>query len=90
MGTFVIPNTVALINGAPNEEEGKKFVDFILAKEIEKELYNDGWIDFTLRDIEGLEDRIGKNDIIKMEVNFEEVFKQLASSTKELSQIFIK
>lgn len=34
-GTLVIPNTVALIAGAPHPEEGKRLIDFLLSPETE-------------------------------------------------------
>ncbi|HLG42005.1 MAG TPA: extracellular solute-binding protein [Planctomycetota bacterium] len=38
MGTLVIPNTVVLIKGGPNPENGKKLVDFIASREVEAQL----------------------------------------------------
>ncbi len=38
IGTLLIPNTVALINGAPHAEEGKKLIDFLLSREVESKL----------------------------------------------------
>ncbi len=38
MGTLFIPNTVALIKGSPNPENGKKLIDFVLSPEIEAKL----------------------------------------------------
>lgn len=34
-GTFVIPNTVALIKGAPHPENARRLIDFLLSKEVE-------------------------------------------------------
>ena len=36
LGTLFIPNTVALIKGAPHPEEGKKLIEFLLSPEVEK------------------------------------------------------
>lgn len=38
MGTFLIPNAVALIAGAPHPKNGKKFIDFLLRPETESAL----------------------------------------------------
>ena len=38
IGTLLIPNTVALINGGPNPEAGKKFIDFLLSARVEEML----------------------------------------------------
>ena len=35
IGTMVIPNTVALIKGGPNQEAAKKFIDFLLSEDVE-------------------------------------------------------
>jgi len=38
MGTLFIPNTVALIRGAPHADAGRKLIDFLLSPEVEKQL----------------------------------------------------
>ena len=38
MGTFLIPNTVALIQGAPHSQEGKRLIDYLLSEEVESRL----------------------------------------------------
>ncbi|HLW65142.1 MAG TPA: extracellular solute-binding protein [Gemmataceae bacterium] len=38
MGTLYIPNTLALIRGAPNADGGKKLIDFLLSAEVEQKL----------------------------------------------------
>lgn len=38
MGTLVIPNAAVLINGGPNLENGKKFIDFLLRPDTEAAL----------------------------------------------------
>lgn len=35
VGAFLIPNTVALINGAPHPETGKRLIDFLLSPQVE-------------------------------------------------------
>ena len=38
MGTVLVPNTLVLIKGAPHEENGKRFIDFMLKPEIAQAL----------------------------------------------------
>ncbi len=38
MGTLIIPNTVALIKGAPHPAEGCELIDYLLSKEVESRL----------------------------------------------------
>lgn len=37
-GNFLMPNTIALVKGAPNGERGKALIDYLLSVEIEEEL----------------------------------------------------
>ena len=38
IGTLVIPNTVALIHGAPHPEQAKRLIDYLLSREVEEAL----------------------------------------------------
>ncbi len=38
LGCFIVPNAVMLIKGAPHPEEGKRLIDYLLSKEVEKRL----------------------------------------------------
>ena len=38
LGTLIIPNTAALIQGAPHPEAGKKLIDFLLSPRVEAQL----------------------------------------------------
>lgn len=40
MGTLFIPNTVALIRGAPSEADARKLIDYLLTSEVEVKLAN--------------------------------------------------
>lgn len=51
-GAFLIPNTVALLKGAPNEENAKKFIDYLLRPESEKLLAETGARQIPVRKID--------------------------------------
>lgn len=38
MGTLIVPNTISLINNSPNNENGKKLMDYLLSTEAEMQL----------------------------------------------------
>jgi iron(III) transport system substrate-binding protein len=42
-GTFVIPNTVALIRGAPNPEPAGRLINYLLGPEVARKLAASGW-----------------------------------------------
>ncbi len=43
IGTLVIPNTVALIAGSPNAENGRKLIDYLLSHKTQERLVELGW-----------------------------------------------
>lgn len=90
MGTLVIPNTIALVAGSPHPAAGKALIDFLLSREIEKELYDSGWIDFTLRSLEGVTPRIDVERLVQMNIGFDEIYKQLDLANKDMQEIFVK
>jgi iron(III) transport system substrate-binding protein len=49
LGTLVIPNTVALIQGGPNPERGRRLIDFLLRPETEAALAQSRSIQIPLR-----------------------------------------
>ncbi|MGQ3684521.1 MAG: extracellular solute-binding protein [Candidatus Loosdrechtia sp.] len=38
IGTFIMPNVVCLIKGGPHPDSGKKLIDYLLSKEVERQL----------------------------------------------------
>lgn len=87
IGTLVTPNTVALIKGAPHSREAKKFIDYILKKEMEEKLLKMGWIDLTVRPSASK----GKTGSVKpMKQGLEDIYKQLPVINKELKEIFVR
>ena len=89
-GTLVIPNSVAMINGAPNPEEAQKLIDFLVSKETERELLEIGWIDLTVRPLAEGEGRLGDMRVREMEVSFAEIFAYIEKAKEELTEIFVR
>ncbi len=86
-GTLVIPNALELLANAPNPEQGKQFIDFLLRPEIQKLLATSDAGQMPL----GAETSVGEaipslNSIKSMEVNYG----KLVPESKELSQGFLK
>jgi iron(III) transport system substrate-binding protein len=90
MGVFIIPNTVAMIAGAPNPEEAGMMIDYLLSPAVENDLTASGFIQVPLR-AAGINDEAADwSGVKKMDVNFESVYKNLENVKYELSQIFIR
>ena len=47
LGTLLIPNTVALVAGGPDPENGRVFIDFLLSREVEELLARSGSVQTT-------------------------------------------
>lgn len=90
MGTLVIPNTVAFIKNAPHPTEADAFMEFLLSAKTEQALVNDGWIHIPVHsEVTASKDFSAKNIKI-MAVNFNEVYKSLQKTNKEMSEIFVR
>ncbi len=84
MGNLITPNTAALIKGAPNEENAKIFIDYIISLDTEKTLIEMGFFDLSIRpdaDAEGFKIR-------GMDVNLEEVYDMLETASNDMQEIF--
>jgi len=91
MGMLIIPNTIALIKGAPNQENGKLLIDFILQPETEKILALARSAQIPLRPMTNVPKNVIMLDSVKqMEVDFYEVCGQLNESSVKLGKLFIK
>ena len=84
IGNLITPNTAALIKGAPNEENAKRFIDYIISPDTEKKLIEMGFFDLSIRpdaDVDGLK-------IKGMDVNLVEVYDMLETASNDMQEIF--
>ncbi|MBI3267649.1 MAG: extracellular solute-binding protein [Planctomycetes bacterium] len=51
-GTLVIPNTLALVRGAPHPESARRLIDYLLSREVEAELARSRSRQMPVRDVE--------------------------------------
>jgi iron(III) transport system substrate-binding protein len=89
MGTLVIPNTVALIAGAPHPNNAKIFIDFLLSREVTKLLIESGWSHIPLRAMDVRPKYLSNVQIKSMSVRLEDVYAQMEVSKKDLANIFL-
>jgi len=90
MGTLVIPNTVAQINGAPNPSQADAFMEFLLSKSTEQALVNDGWIHIPVHEGVTASKEFNAAAIKIMPVDFEKVYTKLEISKNDMTKIFVK
>jgi iron(III) transport system substrate-binding protein len=90
IGTFIIPNTVALINNAPRKDNAKKLIDFLLSTEVENLLMESGWSHLALRPTNVKPQLLETANIKGMAVNLIDVYSKLEIAKRDMSQIFIR
>ncbi|UCE98684.1 MAG: extracellular solute-binding protein [Planctomycetota bacterium] len=91
IGTLLIPNTVALINGGPNPAAGKKLIDFLLGPDVEEMLAHSDSGQIPLRVFIKHPAHVPTLDKIKaMKVDYEKIAELMEPSGKFLQKLFIR
>lgn len=90
MGALVIPNTVAMIAGAPHPTEAKTFIDYVLDKKTENALVSSGWIQIPSRDVPTKTACMNITGIKAMDISYQDVFTGIPATQKDLIEIFIR
>lgn len=91
MGTLLIPNTVGLIRGAPNPEEARQFIDYLLSRKTEEALAFSSSIQIPLRDgIPTPGDMPAYNELHFMQVLLQDVADKMEASSSWLQQYFYR
>ncbi len=80
MGTLITPSTVAMIKGGQNKKNAEIFIDYLLKKETELRLVDDGFFDLSIRE-EG-------SKIKGMDVSLYEIYENMDVSAKDMQEIF--
>lgn len=90
-GTLIIPNTVALIRNAPNPENGKKLIDYLLSEEVESRLAFSESAQIPLRSNVKKPSHIPDISGIKaMEVNYYDVSNNFEKAAHFSQKLFVK
>lgn len=91
IGTLIIPATVALIANAPNTEEGKTLIDYLLSIEVERALIEAGFSHIPLHaNVKVPDSCLSFQDIRGMDVDYAHVYSYLETVQSELREIFVK
>jgi iron(III) transport system substrate-binding protein len=91
MGTLLIPNTVALINGGPNPDAGKRLIDFLLSPGVEEMLAHSESCQIPLRQYIKRPPRVPTlGEIKSMKVDYEKVADWMEPSGRFLQKLFIR
>lgn len=89
LGTLLIPNTVAIVKGSPNPENARRFVDWVLSKEIEERLAFARSAQIPVRADVPRPDHV-RTDFHAMQVSYTAIGMQIARRTEELTEMFLR
>jgi len=91
LGTLLIPNTVALIEGAPHPDEGKRLIEYLLRPETEAFLARGDSAQIPVR--KGIAPPPGlgmPENLVRMEVDWEKAREGLDASVEFLRTLFVR
>ena len=90
-GTLLIPNTISIQKGAPHMEAARRFVDWVLSKEIERELAFSDSAQIPVRDGVDRPEHVARlGDFRSMEIDWFALGRSLEQRTSELKDMFLK
>lgn len=90
-GALLIPNTVALIAGAPHPEEARILIDYLLSREVEQKLAHSGFAQVPLRDYVNVPPgRLAIDDIVTLQHDYDKFADAMDESIKTAQQIFMR
>jgi iron(III) transport system substrate-binding protein len=90
MGTLLIPNTVGLIADGPNGREGRKLIDYLLSKEVERKLAFCPSVQMPLRDdVPTPSGFVTIGQIKTMHVDYEKVADAMETSAQFIQKEFL-
>lgn len=89
-GTLLIPNTIMLVEGAPHAAAGKRFIDWVLRPQIEKELAFSRSAQIPVRaDVPRPPTVAGPEAFKALEVDFQKVGAELERRAEHFKQLFV-
>lgn len=84
LGTLLIPNTIALVAGAPHSKQGQALIDFLLSQEVENLLIEREFLYASVRSVHD------HSDLVRMDVSWAEVAGQIDQAKSDMKEIFLR
>lgn len=90
IGTLVMPNTIALVKGAPHAEEGRRLIDWVLRPEIEARLAESRSAQMPVRAVKVPDGFVGLASVRAMRVDFDQAASRLPAVFEFLETEFLR
>ena len=89
LGTLLIPNTVAILDGAPHREAAERFVDWVLSKDVEERLAHARSAQIPVRPDVPRPAHV-RSDFAVMQVSYVAIGKEIANRTERFNEMFLR
>ena len=89
-GTLVIPNTVGLVAGGPNPDNGRLLIDYLLSPQTLEELIKLGWCHVPLRSSKNRPDCLDSVSIRPFSLSLDSIYSGFKACRGPLKEIFLK
>jgi len=91
LGTLLIPNTVALVAGAPHPQEARRLIDFLLSRDVESKLAFSESMQIPLRDGVGKPPRVPDYGSIRaMKVEYRAIADHMERAARFSRELFAR
>ena len=91
LGTLLIPNSVMILKDAPHPENARRFVDWVLTREIEARLAASRSAQIPVREDVPRPDHVGRiGDFRAMNVEYGDIGSTIGTRSSELGETFIR
>lgn len=84
IGTLITPSTVALIQDAPNPDNAKRLIEFLVSARTEQFLIENGFFDVSVRSGDDSNDFHVKG----MDLNLKDIYQMLDVASRDMEEIF--
>ncbi|MCL2322813.1 MAG: extracellular solute-binding protein [Oscillospiraceae bacterium] len=90
IGTLVMPNTVAIVTGAPNPGNAALLLEYITSRKTQKALYESGWFDIVDFPEDITSPRFGFVTLRRMDVSLQQINDNSAMAAVDMEELFLK
>ena len=81
---------VALVAGAPHPDAARRLIDYLLSRDVERRLVENGWAHVPVRDVGARGRRIRADGVKCMATDLEAVYRRLDEVKRDLAEIFVQ
>ena len=90
LGTLVMPNTAAIVDGAPNAGSAARLLEYITSRDTQKNLYESGWFDIVDHPEDISAPRFEFSELRRMETSLQQIAGCAGDAAADMEALFLK